>query len=450
MEHNADPLALVPGSFTVNESSHEIILPTRMLVTVNTTLLNKTAQGGCLSNPCHHGGTCVSSSHGTGHSVCHCTSNWEGLTCLQDVNECLQPDISCPLFSSCQNRFGSFTCRCPLGFNSAGREGCTPGKTFLGDIMMTVQYLKEMDDTSSKEFAETEKQILALLNESLSSFAFGYKESVVVKLQQVKATEHKNLLPGSLVALVINSFKIDANVTERTVATAADRFIHNCDIRYSSECHFAQTHNLLYAQRDICELNVCDVQSSTCVNNEGIISCTCLPGFFKHHSLDRACRACENGFILQNGECIQCSFGFSGHGCREPYLLSSVLLAASAGLLLLIFTVALGVICKRKRRVDLRCSHFNHEAFQLSPYSELPDIPRNSWLREENEIHDNSSTHSLLRTEESYISPAYRSSLKTLEGEESYAILPGVQCDIFGGRQNLSYTYDENRRSDYF
>uniref|UniRef100_UPI00358EF321 protein HEG-like isoform X2 n=1 Tax=Myxine glutinosa TaxID=7769 RepID=UPI00358EF321 len=354
------------------------------------------------------------------------------------------------LTSSCQNRFGSFTCRCPLGFNSAGREGCTPGKTFLGDIMMTVQYLKEMDDTSSKEFAETEKQILALLNESLSSFAFGYKESVVVKLQQVKATEHKNLLPGSLVALVINSFKIDANVTERTVATAADRFIHNCDIRYSSECHFAQTHNLLYAQRDICELNVCDVQSSTCVNNEGIISCTCLPGFFKHHSLDRACRACENGFILQNGECIQCSFGFSGHGCREPYLLSSVLLAASAGLLLLIFTVALGVICKRKRRVDLRCSHFNHEAFQLSPYSELPDIPRNSWLREENEIHDNSSTHSLLRTEESYISPAYRSSLKTLEGEESYAILPGVQCDIFGGRQNLSYTYDENRRSDYF
>ncbi|KAI8440547.1 hypothetical protein MSG28_001789 [Choristoneura fumiferana] len=70
----------------------------------------------CQSNPCQHGGTCLSLVSGY---HCLCPSNWEGTSCDVDVNECRNfagTDLGCQNGASCINKPGSYECQCKFGW----------------------------------------------------------------------------------------------------------------------------------------------------------------------------------------------------------------------------------------------------------------------------------------------------------------------------------------------
>lgn len=76
------------------------------------TMSVKLLEDNCRSNPCQNGGTCTDLYDSF---LCHCTKNWEGLTCSQDVNECAHfagTDLGCQNGASCMNTPGSYSCMC--------------------------------------------------------------------------------------------------------------------------------------------------------------------------------------------------------------------------------------------------------------------------------------------------------------------------------------------------
>ncbi|MBW00463.1 Protein HEG 1, partial [Eschrichtius robustus] len=67
----------------------------------------------CATNPCLHDGKCVVDPTSRGYQ-CVCSPSWQGDDCNVDVNECLSNP--CPPLAMCNNTQGSFTCRCPVGY----------------------------------------------------------------------------------------------------------------------------------------------------------------------------------------------------------------------------------------------------------------------------------------------------------------------------------------------
>ncbi|NXY42567.1 CUBN protein, partial [Ceuthmochares aereus] len=66
----------------------------------------------CSSNPCKNSGTCVNSLDGF---FCLCPSNWKGLLCSEDVNECqiyAGTALGCQNGATCVNTPGSYSCFC--------------------------------------------------------------------------------------------------------------------------------------------------------------------------------------------------------------------------------------------------------------------------------------------------------------------------------------------------
>ncbi|XP_070174131.1 cubilin-like [Littorina saxatilis] len=86
------------------------------LQTLETTvqdLKNLLTTNECNSNPCQNGGTCVDTYNGF---ICQCPSNYYGVTCAADVNECSEyagTDRGCQNGATCINTQGSFRCNCP-------------------------------------------------------------------------------------------------------------------------------------------------------------------------------------------------------------------------------------------------------------------------------------------------------------------------------------------------
>ena len=67
----------------------------------------------CSENPCLNGGRCFLKKVGY---QCLCKPAWSGKHCEHDINECIQEVDTCfGNNSRCENRNGSFFCRCSLG-----------------------------------------------------------------------------------------------------------------------------------------------------------------------------------------------------------------------------------------------------------------------------------------------------------------------------------------------
>uniref|UniRef100_A0A1B0D3H0 Uncharacterized protein n=1 Tax=Phlebotomus papatasi TaxID=29031 RepID=A0A1B0D3H0_PHLPP len=79
-------------------------------------LMTKLTEDNCRSNPCSNGGTCVDMFDGF---LCHCTPQYQGPTCVHDVNECENyqgTDLGCQNGATCMNTYGSYFCHCASGF----------------------------------------------------------------------------------------------------------------------------------------------------------------------------------------------------------------------------------------------------------------------------------------------------------------------------------------------
>ncbi|XP_045516085.1 cubilin-like [Pieris brassicae] len=79
-------------------------------------LINRKGKEECQSHPCENGGTCLNLVNGY---YCLCPSNWKGVNCDEDVNECRNyagTDLGCQNGATCINRPGSYECICKPGW----------------------------------------------------------------------------------------------------------------------------------------------------------------------------------------------------------------------------------------------------------------------------------------------------------------------------------------------
>ncbi|KFQ39708.1 Protein HEG 1, partial [Mesitornis unicolor] len=369
-----------------------------------------------------------------------------------DVDKCLSNP--CPALATCNSTRGSYTCQCPLGYE------LEKGKCNLVRQMLLSKPPRLCDGDCSHPLLAIGQHIFlteqmgcseppwpqqaALLDASLSGLP-GYHRSAV------KATREANFVHVS----VQSTFSLASNVTFYDIVSSVKSYIRACKSP-TDTCQFISSLKPLHRVGSLCKQKdpECDKETSECTDFDGVALCQCKSGYFKYNKMDHSCRACEDGYKLENETCVSCPFGLGGFNCGNPYQLITVVIAAAGGGLLLIMGIALIVTCCRKNKNDISKLIFKSGDFQMSPYAEYPKNPRaQEWGRETIEMQENGSTKNLLQMTDVYYSPT---GLRNPELERNglyppYTGLPGSRHScIYPGQYNPSFISDETRRRDYF
>ncbi|XP_045396061.1 protein HEG homolog 1 isoform X2 [Lemur catta] len=434
-----------PSPQTTDVSTAEVLTPKSATFAVHsstwspTALMSSASVSSCATNPCLHDGKCIVDPASRGYR-CVCSPSWQGDDCSVDVNECLSNP--CPPLAMCNNTQGSFICKCPVGYQLE-KGICNLVRTFVTEFKLKRAFLNTTVEKHS-DLHEVENEITKTLNVCFSTLP-GYMRSTV------HASRESNVVVVSLQT----TFSMASNVTLFDLADGIQKCVNSC--RSSAEvCQFLGSQRRIFRAGSLCKRKSpeCDRETSVCTDLDGVALCQCKSGYFQFNKMDHSCRACEDGYRLENETCMSCPFGLGGLNCGNPYQLITVVIAAAGGGLLLILGIALIVTCCRKNKNDISKLIFKSGDFQMSPYAEYPKNPRSQdWGREAIEMHENGSTKNLLQMTDVYYSPT---GVRNPELERNglypaYTGLPGSRHScIFPGQYNPSFISDESRRRDYF
>uniref|UniRef100_A0A8C9KWD5 Protein HEG homolog 1 n=1 Tax=Panthera tigris altaica TaxID=74533 RepID=A0A8C9KWD5_PANTA len=438
-------LGTSPSPQTVGVSTDQVLTPRSTTFAARGSTLSPTALSSaapvnsCATNPCLHDGKCSVDSSSRGYR-CMCSPSWQGDDCSMDVNECLLNP--CPPLAMCNNTQGSYTCKCPVGYQLE-KGICNLVRTFVTEFKLKKTFLNTTMEKHS-DLREVENEITRTLNVCFSMFP-GYTRSTV----------HASRESSAVVMSLQTTFSLASNVTLFDLADGMQKCVNSC--RSSAEvCQLLGSQRRIFRAGSLCKRKTpeCDKETSICTDLDGVALCQCKSGYFQFNKMDHSCRACEDGYRLENETCMSCPFGLGGLNCGNPYQLITVVIAAAGGGLLLILGIALIVTCCRKSKNDISKLIFKSGDFQMSPYAEYPKNPRSQdWGREAIEMHENGSTKNLLQMTDVYYSPT---GVRNPELERNglypaYTGLPGSRHScIFPGQYNPSFISDESRRRDYF
>lgn len=357
-----------------------------------------------------------------------------------DVNEC--HSSPCPPLAVCNNTQGSFTCRCPVGYQLE-KGICSLVRTFVTEFKLKKTFLNTTAENHSSTH-ELEKELAQTLNVCFSTLP-GY----------IRTTVGASREPSTVVISLQTTFVLASNVTLFDLADRIQKYVNSC--RSSAEvCQLLGSQKRVFRAGSLCKRKSpeCDKETSICTDLDGVALCQCKSGYFQFNKMDHSCRACEDGYRLENETCMSCPFGLGGLNCGNPYQLITVVIAAAGGGLLLILGLALIVTCCRKSKNDISKLIFKSGDFQMSPYAEYPKNPRSQeWGREAIEMHENNgSTKNLLQTTDVRSPTNVRNPELERNGlYPAYTGLPGSRHScIFPGQYNPSFISDESRRRDYF
>ncbi|NXL78719.1 HEG1 protein, partial [Leptocoma aspasia] len=420
-----------------------VSIATTLAATKPTILPPSSSTVGLRTSPPATGNVCSGSHQWWGQEQAG-RNTWYNLFCFGlviftfiEVDKCLSNP--CPALATCNSTHGSYICQCPLGYELE-KGKCNLVRIFIGQVPL------KLNITHGKytELFHVEREILEVLNASLSGLP-GYHHSTV------KASREANFVHVS----VQSTFSLASNVTFFDVISSVKSYIRACKSP-TEACQFISSLKSLHRVGSLCRQKdpECDKETSECTDFDGVALCQCKSGYFKYNKMDHSCRACEDGYKLENETCVSCPFGLGGFNCGNPYQLITVVIAAAGGGLLLMMGIALIVTCCRKNKNDISKLIFKSGDFQMSPYAEYPKNPRaQEWGRETIEMQENGSTKNLLQMTDVYYSPT---GLRNPELERNglyppYTGLPGSRHScIYPGQYNPSFISDETRRRDYF
>ncbi|XP_064178028.1 mucin-13-like isoform X1 [Anguilla rostrata] len=293
----------------------------------------------------------------------------------------------CPFDSICVELFDGFTCQCFAG--SFLFEGsCRKAKVFAGDLRLTDQLFEEgMKDTGSKIFLETATNIQTALKAALGNDS-NYIESKVLQLRN-----------GSIIATVDNIYKTTSTLTPTSFDTAFNKSVQQC----GNDCAILQKST--FSKVDLCMQKPapCDVDTTTCKNNDGNLNCVCKPGYIRSTFSSRSCSACPSGQKIEKGMCVPCSFGYSGFNCNDSNLLAVVVISCVLGALLLITLLAFTIYGCRTKPKDYSSPYPPAQETRTTwTNSNVPKIPRASaninaqWDSPNLEMMESGSTRALV------------------------------------------------------
>uniref|UniRef100_A0A4W2D3S4 Heart development protein with EGF like domains 1 n=1 Tax=Bos indicus x Bos taurus TaxID=30522 RepID=A0A4W2D3S4_BOBOX len=417
-----------PSPRTTPVSTAKVLTPPSTTSTVRSSTRSPTAPSSpaavnsCTTHPCLHDGKCVVDLTTHPGYRCVCSPAWQGDNCSVDVNECLSNP--CPPLATCNNTQGSFTCRCPVGYQLE-KGICNLVRTFVTEFKLKKTFLNTTVEKHS-DLREVENEITKMLNVCFSTLP-GYTRS----------TAHVSRESSVVVMSLQATFSLASNVTLFDLADRMQKCVNSCWAS-AEVCQLLGSQRRIFRAGSLCKRKTpeCDKETSICTDLDGVALCQCKSGYFQFNKMDHSCRACEDGYRLENETCMSCPFGLGGLNCGNRKTFNSFFLPC------------------RKNKNDISKLIFKSGDFQMSPYAEYPKNPRSQeWGREAIEMHENGSTKNLLQMTDVYYSP---SSVRNPELERNglypaYTGLPGSRHScIFPGQYNPSFISDESRRRDYF
>uniref|UniRef100_A0A8C2VKF1 Protein HEG homolog 1 n=1 Tax=Chinchilla lanigera TaxID=34839 RepID=A0A8C2VKF1_CHILA len=254
----------------------------------------------CAMNPCLHDGKCIVDLTSRGYR-CVCPPSWQGDNCSVDVNECLLN--RCPRQAICNNTQGSFTCRCPVGYHLE-KGICNLVRTFVTDFKLKKQFL----NTTLEKYSDVQKvenEITKTLNMCFSTLP-GY----------IRSTAHVSRESSAFVTSLQTTFSLASSVTLFDLNDGIQKFVNSC--RSSAEvCQLLGSQARVFRAGSLCKRKSpqCDKETSICTDLDGVALCQCKSGYFQFNKMDHSCRACEDGYRLENETCMSCPFGLGGLNC---------------------------------------------------------------------------------------------------------------------------------------
>uniref|UniRef100_UPI00358E0177 protein HEG homolog 1-like isoform X2 n=1 Tax=Myxine glutinosa TaxID=7769 RepID=UPI00358E0177 len=217
----------------------------------------------------------------------------------------------------------AYWCECPVGYNSIDGGDCISVKAFTSMLHWKVNFTSQMNDKTSKDFKTIE-------NETKTEFDNVYRNT-----SGYIGVEVLTISKGSVKILTSCMFSRKSTMND----TLFNYLLRN--VRGSSG-----------EQYNICDLDTCDKQTTSCLSKDGIISCNCNDGHVPSKYSQRSCFACEPGKKAANNKCEACPFGYSGVNCNDASLLEVVIISVVLGVIILVLIILIIVGCCKKKKIS--------------------------------------------------------------------------------------------------
>uniref|UniRef100_UPI00358E77D9 mucin-13-like n=1 Tax=Myxine glutinosa TaxID=7769 RepID=UPI00358E77D9 len=184
----------------------------------------------------------------------------------------------------------TYWCECPVGYNLTEGD-CISVKAFTSMLHWDDIFTSQMNDKTSKDFKRIE-------NETKTEF-----DNVYWNISGYIGVEVLQISKGSVKVLTSCMFNKESKMN--------DALFNNL---------LGQINDSSIEQYNICDLDTCDKQTTSCLSKDGIISCNCNDGHVPSKYSQRSCLACEPGKKAANNKCEACPFGYSGVNCNDVLL----------------------------------------------------------------------------------------------------------------------------------
>ncbi|XP_052014102.1 mucin-13 [Apodemus sylvaticus] len=275
-------------------------------------------------------------------------------------NPCEEP-------ASCFKLHSSHFCLCLEGYyySNSSSPSCVKGKTFPGEISMSVTETAELEDKNSVNYQKLHNYVVDFFAETFNQPDFG--QTIILKVSTTPSMSARSAM--QVYVSVVNMFREDTTEIEYTVSLAIHNAIEKDDI---VESYFSQ---------NLCDYYGCVRNGSFC---EDGLQCTCKPGLDRLNpqvpfcvaavTCSEPCNAedkkqcvksnsgplecvCMPGYqrASGNGNCEECPFGYSGVDCKDQFQLILTIVGTVGGALILILLISFIVTVRsmnKKKKVE--------------------------------------------------------------------------------------------------
>ncbi|XP_021041270.1 mucin-13 [Mus caroli] len=272
----------------------------------------------------------------------------------------------CKGAASCVKLHSEYFCLCLEGYYyNESLSSCEKGRTFPGDISMSVSETANLEDENSVGYQELYNNVVKFFEKTFNKTDYG--QTVIIKVSTAPSRSARSAMRDATKEVsvsIVNMFRADTKETEKSVSSAIETAIKTdsnvqgyvsinlCD-HYGCvgndsnkcqdilQCKCKPGLDRLNPQVPFCVAITCSQpcnaeEKEQCLKTDnGVMECVCMPGYQR-----------ANG----NRKCEECPFGYSGMDCKDQFQLILTIVGTIAGALILILLIAFIVSARSKNK----------------------------------------------------------------------------------------------------